>query len=135
MLSRNIEPNLAAAMADTPVVLINGARQTGKTTLVQAFAAGIKQATYVTFDDASMLAAAVGDPQGFIDGLEGTAVIDGQGQTSKIETKIVSLLIAGLSSGATDLRLSSLGASVSAYPRHRYSYSRSTVRPVVDFGR
>ena len=63
-------------MADTPVVLINGARQTGKTTLVQAFAASLERSTYVTLDDAGMLAAATNDPQGFIEGLEGTAVID-----------------------------------------------------------
>ena len=76
MIQRNIQSDLDAAMADTPVVLINGARQTGKTTLVRAFADGIEQATYATFDDAGVLAAATNDPQGFIAGLEGTAVID-----------------------------------------------------------
>jgi len=35
MIRRNIQRALAEAMADTPVVLLNGARQTGKTTLVR----------------------------------------------------------------------------------------------------
>ena len=38
MFRRNIEIAIRAALADTPVVLINGARQTGKTTLAQAIA-------------------------------------------------------------------------------------------------
>jgi len=39
MFPRHAEPLLAEALADTPVVLLNGARQTGKSTLVQALAA------------------------------------------------------------------------------------------------
>lgn len=76
MIRRNIELALQAAMADTPVVLINGARQTGKTTLAQTFSARLENSTYVTLDDAGMLAAAVHDPQGFVAGLQGTAIID-----------------------------------------------------------
>ena len=38
MIRRNIEASIRQAMADTPVVLLNGARQTGKTTLVHAIA-------------------------------------------------------------------------------------------------
>jgi predicted AAA+ superfamily ATPase len=76
MIKRNIEPDLRAAMADTPVVLINGARQTGKTTLAQSLVKGIAGASYATLDDAGALAAAATDPQGFLDGLGSTAVID-----------------------------------------------------------
>ena len=36
MIRRSIEESVRQAMADTPVVLVNGARQTGKTTLAQA---------------------------------------------------------------------------------------------------
>jgi predicted AAA+ superfamily ATPase len=32
MYQRNIEAELRSALADTPVVLLNGARQTGKST-------------------------------------------------------------------------------------------------------
>ncbi len=35
MTRRNILDSVRRAMSDTPVVLLNGARQTGKTTLAQ----------------------------------------------------------------------------------------------------
>ena len=38
MIRRNIQDSIRRAIADTPVVLLNGARQTGKTTLAQAMA-------------------------------------------------------------------------------------------------
>jgi predicted AAA+ superfamily ATPase len=63
------------AMTDTPVVLLNGARQTGKTTLAQAMAAGAA-AQYFTFDDSATLALAAGDPSGFIRNLTGSVVLD-----------------------------------------------------------
>jgi predicted AAA+ superfamily ATPase len=62
-------------MSDTPVVLLNGARQTGKTTLAQAIAQK-SGAQYFTFDDAATLALAAGDPAGFIRNLTGRVVLD-----------------------------------------------------------
>lgn len=62
-------------MSDTPVVLLNGARQTGKTTLAQAWADRTR-AQYFTLDDAATLGLAAGDPNGFIRNLKGTVVID-----------------------------------------------------------
>ncbi|MHB8523130.1 MAG: ATP-binding protein [Limisphaerales bacterium] len=62
-------------MADTPVVLLNGARQTGKTTLAQAIAEKTG-AQYFTLDDAATLALAAGDPAGFIRNLPGPVVLD-----------------------------------------------------------
>ncbi len=38
MYARNIESELREPLADTPVVLLNGARQTGKSTLVTQLA-------------------------------------------------------------------------------------------------
>jgi predicted AAA+ superfamily ATPase len=76
MFRRHCEPLLEAAMGDTPVVLLNGARQTGKTTLVQAIARKLRTATYVTLDDAGALAAAAHDPRSFIDRSTGTLIID-----------------------------------------------------------
>ena len=38
MIRRNIQDSVRRAMTDTPAVLLNGARQTGKTTLAQAMA-------------------------------------------------------------------------------------------------
>lgn len=75
MIRRAIGDSIRRAMADTPVVLLNGARQTGKTTLVQAIAetAG---AEYFTLDDAATLALIAGDPSGFIRSLTGPVVLD-----------------------------------------------------------
>lgn len=62
-------------MADTPVVLLNGARQTGKTTLAQAMAAG-SGGQFFTLDDSATLGLAAGDPAGFIRNLTGPIVLD-----------------------------------------------------------
>jgi len=67
--------SVQVAMADTPVVLLNGARQTGKTTLAQALAAKTG-AQYFTLDDSATLALAAGDPAGFIRNLDGPVVLD-----------------------------------------------------------
>lgn len=76
MIQRNITPRLRVALADTPAVLLTGARQTGKSTLVQELAATVHPARYLTFDDAGVLAAAQADPAGFLAGLEGAVVLD-----------------------------------------------------------
>ena len=75
MISRYIENSLHAALSDTPVVLLNGARQTGKTTLVRSFAEKTG-ARYFTLDDYATLALAAGDPAGFIRNMSGPVVID-----------------------------------------------------------
>jgi len=75
MYRRNIETCVRAALLDTPVVLLNGARQTGKTTLALKLASELSR-RYITLDDATVLSAAASDPQGFIRGLEQDVVID-----------------------------------------------------------
>jgi predicted AAA+ superfamily ATPase len=75
MYTRHITPLLQEALADTPVVLLNGARQTGKSTLVQALAAS-EGRRYFTLDDHATLAAATGDPAGFIAGINGAVALD-----------------------------------------------------------
>jgi uncharacterized protein len=75
MIQRHIHDSVRRAMADTPVVLLNGARQTGKTTLAQAIAAG-SGAQYFTFDDSATLTLAADDPAGFIRNLIGPVVLD-----------------------------------------------------------
>ncbi len=64
------------ALSDNPVVLLNGARQTGKSTLVQWIAENKHPARYFTLDNASVLAAASSDPSGFLKGVEGPVIID-----------------------------------------------------------
>lgn len=65
MYRRNITSSLYAALGDTRVVLINGARQTGKSTLALQVAAG-RDVAYFTLDDPAVLALAESDPIGFL---------------------------------------------------------------------
>jgi hypothetical protein len=75
MINRHIQNSVQLSMTDTPVVLLNGARQTGKTTLAQVIASEF-YAQYYTLDDYATLALAAGDPAGFIGNLSGPIVID-----------------------------------------------------------
>ncbi len=61
---RNIKQKFEEALTTSPVVLLTGARQTGKTTFVKAFAAE-NDYYYITFDDLTVLSAAKRDPKGF----------------------------------------------------------------------
>lgn len=76
MHPRHIAPLLADALTDTPVVVLNGARQSGKSTLVQSLAAPVGPRQYLTLDDAVVLNAAKSDPAGFINGLAGPVTLD-----------------------------------------------------------
>ena len=74
LYTRAIEPRIAEAQQDTPVVLLAGPRQAGKTTLVRQIAArqGLR---YLTMDDELTLLSAREDPVGMIRSLD-QAVID-----------------------------------------------------------
>jgi predicted AAA+ superfamily ATPase len=72
---RNITEKLQRALKIYPVVLIGGARQVGKTTLVKNVLAN-QGYSYYTLDDRSTLLFAQRDPQGFIENLVGPVVID-----------------------------------------------------------
>lgn len=76
MLARNLASSIRESLKDSPVVFIQGARQTGKSTLAKAIAEGGYPARYMTLDDAVTLGAAESDPQGFIARLEGPVIID-----------------------------------------------------------
>lgn len=72
-IEQPLHPRLAArrvatALADTPVVLVNGPRQCGKTTLVRSLVE--PRRPYFTLDDETTLAAATADPAGFVRGLD-----------------------------------------------------------------
>ena len=75
MLERFIGPSIESALSDTPVVLVHGPRQSGKTTLVRQVAERHAM-RYVTLDDGAALAAAGADPDGFIAGLGARVVLD-----------------------------------------------------------
>ena len=77
MHPRHIAPLLAESLSDTPVVVINGARQSGKNTLAQGVSADkATSRRYLTLDDAVVLNAAKSDPAGFIQGLQGPVTLD-----------------------------------------------------------
>src|ERR1035438_3273452 len=50
MLRRNLIDRVLDGLADTPAVLVNGARQTGKSTLVQSPELAKQDRQYLTFD-------------------------------------------------------------------------------------
>lgn len=75
MIPRHAATQLVEALDDTPVVYLQGARQTGKSTLAQDLAEQ-RSASYLTLDTAAVLAAAADDPEGFVAGLRRPAVID-----------------------------------------------------------
>lgn len=76
MIQRNLLPSILAAISDTPVVFLRGARQTGKSTLMLHIAEQMYPARYMTLDNAVTLSAAASDPVGFLSGLEKPVVID-----------------------------------------------------------
>ena len=72
---RFAKPGLIEALADTPVVLIHGPRQCGKTTLAQDVGREHTYA-YFSFDDAVTLGAATADPVGFVADLPDRVILD-----------------------------------------------------------
>jgi predicted AAA+ superfamily ATPase len=76
IIERNIKPRILEALLDSPVVLLNGARQTGKSTLAKQLISEGSLAQYYTLDDASVQAAVQADPSGFIGGVDRSVVID-----------------------------------------------------------
>ena len=62
---RYLRPRVMEALADSPVVLIHGPRQCGKTTLARQVGdeAGF---VYLSFDDDVQRAAAQADPMGYV---------------------------------------------------------------------
>ena len=76
MLSRSVASSVKDALADTPVVVIQGARQVGKSTLAGMVSAG-RARHIVTLDDELARAAAAEDPVGFLrQAGDGLLVID-----------------------------------------------------------
>jgi uncharacterized protein len=72
---RYLKTNILDALKISPVVLLIGARQVGKTTLMKTVGEELGM-NYVTLDTLSQLAAAQEDPEGFINGITKPVIID-----------------------------------------------------------
>jgi predicted AAA+ superfamily ATPase len=76
MFDRHLTALVAEALTDTPVVLLLGARQVGKSTLAKALLGSHPDGRYSTFDDPAVLRAAEVDPGGFVAQSRGLTVLD-----------------------------------------------------------
>ncbi len=77
---RHIKNRLIDALKHSPIVFLNGARQTGKSTLVHELAQEIgskkEPTSYVSFDRPTMMAAATAAPESFLSGYTKPLIID-----------------------------------------------------------
>lgn len=76
MLKRHITPKLFEALDYMPIVLLRGARQTGKSTLAKLICSLEKKYHYLSFDHLPSLIAAKNDPVSFISRLEKPVILD-----------------------------------------------------------
>lgn len=72
---RYLKDRLEEALRDTPVVLIHGPRQCGKTTLAEVQGIELGYA-YFSFDDDGLKEAATEDPKGFVGNLPDKVILD-----------------------------------------------------------
>src|SRR6202020_3634122 len=63
---------VATALKDTPVVMVTGPRQCGKTTLVRDLVGGKRE--FISMDDDTVLAAPRSDPTGLVRALDRTTI-------------------------------------------------------------
>ncbi len=73
---RKLSDDVLFALNNAPVVFVNGPRQAGKTTLVQSLAARDFPADYISFDNATQMAAAAASPETFLSSRKGPMIID-----------------------------------------------------------
>lgn len=84
---RLVHARLVDALADTPVVLVHGPRQCGKTTLAREVG-DANAYTYLSFDDDSLRASAQADPLGFVGDLPARVILDEVQRAPEIFTSI-----------------------------------------------
>lgn len=111
IINRFIRDALLGTLKVSPVVFLNGARQSGKSTLVLNNLAEIgkygKDAVYITFDNATQMAAAASAPENFLSGYENTMVLD--------EVQMVPEIFRALKATVDTLRLKDKSTSNGRY--------------------
>lgn len=75
-INRHIKDKLLHALKISPVVFLNGSRQSGKSTLVQRLSKKDFPAQYVTFDSTSQISAAASSPEEYLRARDGSLIID-----------------------------------------------------------
>lgn len=76
LYKRNITKNILNSLRNNPIVLINGARQVGKSTIVEELVRSDYKAHYLSLDDHAVLFASTNDPFGFLDKYDDPVAID-----------------------------------------------------------
>lgn len=76
MIRRTVETLLRESLEDTPVVLVHGPRQAGKSTVARTVAEAVGGYRSINLDDAVPRALAAEDPTFFIESLTGPVLID-----------------------------------------------------------
>lgn len=102
-IPRNLTANVLYALKHHPVVFLNGPRQAGKSTLVQRLSGTDFPAEYVTFDNATQMAAAAAAPEAFLGNRDGALIVD--------EVQMVPELFRSLKMVVDELRLADKASS------------------------
>lgn len=89
LVARHAQRAVEEALTDTRVVVVLGARQVGKSTLLEQVASTEGAGREIlTFDDQAVRAAAITDPAGFIAGLRTPVAIDEVQRVPEVMTEI-----------------------------------------------
>ena len=101
IISRKITPRLLEALEVSPILFLNGPRQSGKSTLVQSILEEIGSkdhpATYITFDQPTQMAAASSSPETFLTAYNNNLILD--------EIQLVPELFRALKTVVDEIRL------------------------------
>jgi uncharacterized protein len=76
LYERHVRARVSEALADTPATVVQGPRQSGKTTLARSSRAAGEVDAYLSLDDDTVVDAALGDPAGFVAGLPRRVALD-----------------------------------------------------------
>ena len=111
IINRLIRSTLLEHLQVSPIVFLNGPRQSGKSTLVVNNLAAIGKegvpAVYITFDNATQMAAAASAPEAFLAAYQNTLVLD--------EVQMVPELFRSLKAKVDSLRLENKATSNGRY--------------------